>query len=329
MTMGMWGRRRRPGMAAVALAIAALAAGCGDVLLSKESRREIAAVRAAVEANAEAVNQPTATGELPILVAVRTGSSSLTAWLIARGASPVARNARGWTPLHDFVIYDRPSYGVLRAMLARDHVDVNVADDHGVTPLHVAAQVLQPEAVDIFVRAGADPNRTDSRRRTPLHELGALLLPPDPKLPPPDPKSAAAQPAAAAATMDRLLKAGGRLDAADAQGMRPLHVYALSGNVAAVRAALARGADVSAVDARGQTPLFQAAAFSRADVVSLLLAAGSDVRHRDAQGLTALGAMRHTAPTPPDASKVVAMLKAAGATEPAQLPDPSRDTDAR
>jgi len=328
MTIGMRGRRCRPDMATAALAVAVLAAGCGDVMLSKESKREIAAVRAAVEANAEAINQPTPTGELPILVAVRTGSSSLTAWLIARGASPVARNARGRTPLHDLVIYDRPSYGVLRAMLARGHVDVNVADDHGVTPLHVAAQFLQPEAVDIFVRAGADPNQTASGRRTPLHELGALLLPPDPKLPPPDPKSAAAQPAAAAATMDRLLKADGRLNAVDAQGMQPLHVYAWSGNVAAVRAALARGADVSAVDARGRTPLFQAAAFARADVVSLLLAAGTDVRHLDAQGLTALGAMRYTTPTPPDAPKVVAMLKAAGATEPAQLPAVSRDTDA-
>ena len=326
--MGTRGSRGRPGMAAAALAIAALAAGCGDVMLDKESKREIAAVRAAVEANAEAANQPTPTGELPILVAVRTGSSSLTAWLIARGASPVARDARGRTPLHDFVHYDRPSYGVLRAMLARGHVDVNVADDRGVTPLHVAAQFLQPEAVDIFVRAGADPNRPDSGGRTPLHELGVLLLPPDPKLPPPDPKSAAAQPAAAAATMDRLLKAGGRLDAADAQGMRPLHVYALSGNVAAVRAALARGADVSAVDARGQTPLFRAAAFARVDVVSLLLTAGADVRHLDAQGLTALGAMRYTTPTPPDAPKVVAMLKAAGATELEQRPDASRDAGA-
>lgn len=326
--MGMRPRRRCPGMATATLAIAALAAGCGDVMLDKESKREIAAIRAAVEANAEAVNQPTATGELPILVAVRTGSSSLTAWLIARGASPVARNARGRTPLHDFVFYGRPSYGVVRTMLARGPVDVNVEDDHGVTPLHVAAQCLQPEAVDIFVRAGADPNRTDSRRRTALHELGALLLPPDPKLPPPDPKSAAAQPAAAAATMDRLLKAGGRLDAADAQGMRPLHVYAWSGNVAAVRAALARGADVSAVDARGQTPLFLAAAFARVDVVALLLAAGADVRHLDARGLTALGAMQYTTPTPPDASKVVAMLMAAGATEPARLPDASRGTGA-
>lgn len=108
--------------------------------------------------------------------------------------------------------------------------------------------------------------------------------------------------------------------------MRPLRVYALSGNVAAVRAALARGAGVSAVDAGGRTPLFQAAAFARADVVSLLLAAGADVHHRDERGLTALGAMRYTTPTPPDAPKVVAMLKAAGAIEPAQLPDASRDT---
>jgi ankyrin repeat protein len=305
-----------------ALAVAALGAGCGDVLLSKESRAEIAAVRAAVESRAEAVNQPTPTNELPIVVAMRTDSSSLAAWLLARGASATARDTQGRTPLHAAVTYDRPSYALLRALLARGHVDVNVADDRGVTPLHVAAQVLQPEAIDIFVHAGADPNRPDALGRTPVHELGALLLPPDPRLPPPDPKSAAAQPAAAAATMDRLLKAGGRLDAADAQGRRPLHVYALSGNVAAVRAALAHGADVSAVDARGQTPLFQASAFARADVVALLIAAGADLRHRDAQGLTALEAMRYTAPEPVDAPKVAAMLRAAGARDTATAAKP-------
>ena len=301
-------------VAAVAgvLAVAALSAGCGDAWLSKESREEIAAVRAAVESRADAVNQPTPSGELPIVVAMRTDSSSLAAWLLARGASATARDTRGRTPLHAAVTHDRPSYHVLRALLARGHVEVNVADNQGVTPLHVAAQVLQPEAIDILVHAGADPNRRDALGRTPVHELGALLLPPDPRLPPPDPKSAVAQPAAAAATMDRLLKAGGRLDATDAQGMRPLHVYALSGNVAAVRAALAHGADVSAVDARGQTPLFQASAFARADVVSLLIAAGTDLRHRDAQGLTALEAMRYTAPEPADAPRVAAMLRAAG-----------------
>ena len=298
-----------------ALAVAALGAGCGNALLSKESRREIAAVRAAVESRAEAVDQPTPTGELPIVVAMRTDSSSLTAWLLARGASATARDARGSTPLHAAVTYDRPSYAVLRALLARGHVEVDVADDRGVTPLHLAAQVLRPEAIDIFVRAGADPNRPDALGRTPVHEIGSLLLPPDPKLPGPDPKAAAAQPAAVAATMDRLLKAGGRLDAADAQGMRPLHAYALSGNVAAVRAALARGADVSAVDASGRTPLFWAAAFARADVVALLIAAGADLRQRDAQGLTALEAMRHTAPEPADAPKVAAMLRAAGARD--------------
>jgi ankyrin repeat protein len=96
-----------------------------------------------------------------------------------------------------------------------------------------------------------------------------------------------------------------------------------------VRAALTRGADVSAVDARGQTPLFPAAAFARTDVVALLLAAGADVRHLDNQKLKALDAMRYTTPMPPDASKVEAMLKAAGATEPAKPPDASRDRTRR
>lgn len=319
--MGESTRRRDQGGAgggyvvlAAALTSAVLASGCGDTWLSKEDKREIAAVRAAVDAHAEAVNLPTPTGELPLVVAMRTGSSSLTAWLVARGATAGARNARGETPLHAAVNYDRPTFTVLRGLLARGPVDVNLADDQGATPLHVAAQALQPTAIDLLVGAGADPNRRDVRGRTPLHELGALLLPPDPMLRAPDPKSAASQPAAVEAAMDRLLKAGGRLSDADGQGMRPLHTYALSGNVAALRAALARGADVSVVDGRGQTPLFVAAAFARAEVVSLLLAAGADVSHRDRQGLTALDAMRYTVPTPADALTVAAMLNTASAS---------------
>jgi ankyrin repeat protein len=306
--------RSRWSRVAAGLAVALLVAGCDDGMRSAESREEIDAVRAAVEANPAAVNQPTSTGELPILVAARVDSPSLANWLIDRGASPVARNARGRTPLHDFVIYDRPAYSLLQQMLAHGEVNANVADPQGVTPLHVAAQFLQPRAVEILLEAGADPNRADHLGRTPLHELGGLLQPPDPKLPPPDPKSAAAQPAATLETLDRLLDAGATLESADLQSMRPLHVYALAGNAAAARAALSRDADVAAVDVRGQTPLFWAAAFARVELTTLLLEAGADARHRDANRRTVLDIMRYTVPTPADSAQVVAMLQAAGAT---------------
>lgn len=50
-------------------------------------------------------------------------------------------------------------------------VDVNVADEHGSTPLSFAVNGRHAEAVAVLLEAGADPNRTDRDGRTLLHEV--------------------------------------------------------------------------------------------------------------------------------------------------------------
>lgn len=222
-----------------------LSTGCSDLAdwtQSKEDRAVIAAVRAAVETNPSAVNAPTASGDLPLTVALLTRSRSLQDYLLAHGASGSTRDARGDPMLHTAVTVDRPDYRVMRALLARGD-DVNVTDASGAAAMHRAAAFAAAAAIDVLLAAGADASRPDRDGRTPLHAVGSRIQPPDPRLPASDTRSAKGQPGAIAASMERLLAAGARLDARDRLGWQPLHHYAWNLVTAAVTTALARGAD--------------------------------------------------------------------------------------
>ena len=47
--------------------------------------------------------------------------------------------------------------------------DCDVADEEGLTPLHLAVGSEQGGVVKVLLREGADPNKTDERGWTPLH----------------------------------------------------------------------------------------------------------------------------------------------------------------
>jgi ankyrin repeat protein len=84
-----------------------------------------------------------------------------------------------------------------------------------------------------------------------------------------------------AAVVEHLLKAGVNANATSALGETALHTCARTGNVEAAKALLARGAKVDAGDSwRGQTPLMWAAAQGHAAMVRVLVEAGADVNTR-------------------------------------------------
>ena len=82
-----------------------------------------------------------------------------------------------------------------------------------------------------------------------------------------------------------------------------------AGDLAAVKADLARKVDVNAVDSEGETALWLAAAGGNLDVVKLLIASGANVDARNKDGVTPLmiGSVGHAN------LDVVAALIAAGA----------------
>ena len=80
---------------------------------------------------------------------------------------------------------------------------------------------------------------------------------------------------------------GLNLEATDAEGRRPLHLAAMHGSAAAVRALTEKGADVNA-KWEGRTPLQVAAAQNSAAALSALLDAGADTSATDGENRTAL-----------------------------------------
>jgi ankyrin repeat protein len=108
-----------------------------------------------------------------------------------------------------------------------------------------------------------------------------------------------------------LLRAGARLDVADANGQTPL-TYSVKppARMECLEALLAAGAEVNAHDRWGSTALMQAAAGRNREAVRRLLAANADVNARAADDSTALMYAIYQAPSD---TELVAILLAAKA----------------
>ena len=75
-------------------------------------------------------------------------------------------------------------------------------------------------------------------------------------------------------------------EAADTDGLKPLHWAADRGHVDIVRLLLARGAAVDVLDPDGQTPLHYAASCGHLEAAQALLEAGADPAAQDGDGAT-------------------------------------------
>src|SRR6185436_8448927 len=129
--------------------------GCDELLMSKETRQRIDAVKTAVTQNPSLVDAPDENGQPPLHNAVVDGYLSLQTWLLDHRADPNARNARGETPLHLAVFSDRtPERQVIRALIRRG-ADPNAGREDGSTPLHVAAGFGTEASVRALLDAGA------------------------------------------------------------------------------------------------------------------------------------------------------------------------------
>ncbi|MDP1570578.1 MAG: ankyrin repeat domain-containing protein [Vicinamibacterales bacterium] len=246
---------------------------------------------AAVEAASEA-------GVTPLMEAARSGNADVVRALLARGANPNTReSARQQTALmwaagrrhHEAVtalveggadVDARTSVRTLTVMLDRGPrrtVKTSMQDAHplgtgGGTALHFAAQSGDTPSARTLLAAGAGVNVAAADGRTPL-VLAAF--------------SGHGEIARA------LIEAGADVHA-DAAGYTALHAATLRGDLATVRALLARGASPNARLTRGSpvrrfgsqwafttpmtggTPLLVAATYLEVEILTALLAAGAD-----------------------------------------------------
>jgi ankyrin repeat protein len=207
---------------------------------------------------------------------------------------------RDATPENLLEAIQRLELRLVRAYLARG-LDVNRPTATGERPLVYAARTLRPEALELLLEAGADPNLAnaapDREEDTALHgvsrhggqvgpviEAGvrtmkALLAKgADPRARNRQ-RGTALQYAAAQrpelAVM--LIEAGADVRAADATGRTPLHAAAQGGQLALARTLIDRGADVNAEEGGGLTPLLIARDQKYGDMEQLLASRGGRV----------------------------------------------------
>jgi ankyrin repeat protein len=195
------------------------------------------------------VNKVTKTGRTALMIAALSHPSAETvSMLLKRGADPSRVDERGNNAFLSAVAGDDPATIRLLADFAGD---VNRPDPVGVTPLMVAAEMRNIDAVKVLLEKGADVN--------------AVSISDSPRL----------------RVRNGKVKTG---------AFTPLIMAATYGRPELVKLLLDAGADVNAVDVRGMTPLILAMTSDRSDpaVVKMLLKYGADSRVKSGVGETAL-----------------------------------------
>jgi ankyrin repeat protein len=154
----------------------------------------------------------------------------------------------------------------IKALLDVD-ADVNVTDELGETPLHIAAVRGYLQAASMLIAKGANVNAGDVRGLTPIH---------------------AAAWAGNNEIVEMLIDKGADINARDEDSVTPLHAAALAGRNETVALLIARGANVNVKNDEGMTPLHAAALAGDRETVALLIAKGANVNARNKDGITPL-----------------------------------------
>jgi uncharacterized protein len=152
--------------------------------------------------------------------------------------------------------------------LVKQHIDVNVAQPDGMTPLHWATYHDDLDIAQLLIRVGADVKAMNRYGVTPL-SLACTN--------------------GNATLVEVLLKAGADPNATLPGGETPLMTASRTGNLATVKALINHAATVEAKDdRRGQTALMWAAAEGHATIVQALIDADADFKLRVPSGFSPL-----------------------------------------
>ena len=220
-------------------------------------------------ANPNEVRPKSGNSYTPLIIASAMGNAKVAELLLDKGADPNAIDARGYTSLH-LVVRDS-DYGldltgkdkivkIVKALLAhganpnhRLKLARNVGTNNevsleGATPLVLAAEVNNLEAVKALLEAGADPRITTEQGTT------ALMLSAGGGT---DIQRARApeERAMAIETAKLLVERGTDVNAVGQYGWTALHAAAYQGLTDVIEFLVSKGANINEMDAFGQTPL--------------------------------------------------------------------------
>ena len=221
------------------------------------------------------VNDTGQGGSTPLVIASAMGHEAVASQLLDRGADPNVVDGKGFAPLH-YAARDKKSVGVVKALLghrANPNVRLNqnrtvsasdynplrqalsaaaVADSgvalQGATPLLLAAEINNYDAVVALVAGGADPLIGTEQNTTPVILAaggGTDLARPRP----------AEERATAVKTVAFLVGKGADVNAPGQFGWTALHAAAYQGLDEVITFLGGKGARLDAMDQFGQTPL--------------------------------------------------------------------------
>jgi len=157
------------------------------------------------------------------------------------------------SPLRLAIQHDNPD--MVRAVLAAG-ADPNERNSTGWSILHVAADMMSAQGLEILIAAGANIHHATVHGHTPLfHALPECF--------------------------EALRKHGARIDLRDVEGRTPIHTLVwFSENITSIQALVTAGLDINGKDYLGRTPLMLAYKtdlnYGRYEMIDGLIALGAD-----------------------------------------------------
>lgn len=203
--------------------------------------------------------------DIELISAARSGDADKISDCINRGASVLARDGGGNSPLN--IVAGNGSIDCARVILDRlgDRV---ASSEHGVA-IFIAAERGHADCLKLILERGGNKfiNSVDGGSNTPLM-LAAIT--------------------GREEIIDILLDQGAAIDLFMSSKMTALMLAAQYGQLACVKRLVARGADIYAADTMGAISMHHAAIFGHARCVSYFLERGADADIHDDTGRTAL-----------------------------------------
>ena len=208
---------------------------------------------------------------LDIFEAAEQGNVNDIRYFIEHGAGVNVKDEEGLTPLH--LAANKNSNPEVLKFLVKHGADVNAKAVGGMTPLH-AASVNNPnvEVVKFLIEQDADVNAKYGNDSTPLH----LAAKSNPNV----------------EVLKFLVEHATDVDAKTDEGGTPLYLSLLNNpNMDVLKVLVKRGADVNAKDVKGGTPLHAAVVNDpNVEVLRFLIQRDADVNAKADGGLTPLHA---------------------------------------
>eukprot|EP00742_Colponemidia_sp_Colp-10_P009414 GILJ01010262.1.p1 GENE.GILJ01010262.1~~GILJ01010262.1.p1 ORF type:complete len:1666 (+),score=269.46 GILJ01010262.1:588-5000(+) len=155
----------------------------------------------------------------------------------------------GTYPIHSAMSKNIP---IINFLLSHN-ANVTQRDSHGRTPLFVAIEELNLDAIQLLLDLCVDVKRPDNRAVSPLLLACHLNLPSD--------------------IISRLIQLGADVNTTSERGVTPLHAAVIQRNVSTVQALLSAGADSTRALDSGLTALAAARALNDESIISILKAA--------------------------------------------------------